>query len=132
MNLPGRWVDRVQERKPVDSIILDMDSTVSETYGNQEGSAYNGYFEWRLLPSAVLLQPIRRRGACLLRHGNVHSADDCRPYWSRWSRGIGASVSTDSSEAMRPSPIRGSMNTWKRKTTCTQSAARQRRASSPD
>ncbi|MCH7751427.1 MAG: hypothetical protein IH898_04660 [Planctomycetes bacterium] len=26
-------------------MILDLDSSVSETYGQQEGSAYNGHFE---------------------------------------------------------------------------------------
>jgi hypothetical protein len=41
-NLPGVWVDRVHQRKPPKTIILDMDSSVSPTYGNQEGSAYNG------------------------------------------------------------------------------------------
>ena len=31
-------------RKRTREIILDMDSSVSETYGTQEGSAYNGHF----------------------------------------------------------------------------------------
>jgi hypothetical protein len=31
----------VQQRKPVRDLILDMDSSVSETYGEQEGAAYN-------------------------------------------------------------------------------------------
>ena len=44
MNLPGVWVDKVHHRKRIKKIILDMDSSVSPTYGNQEGSAYNGYF----------------------------------------------------------------------------------------
>jgi hypothetical protein len=41
-NLPGIWVNKVQERKLLKAIILDMDSSVSPTYGNQEGSAYIG------------------------------------------------------------------------------------------
>jgi len=45
MKLQGMWVDKVHERKAPKTIILDMDSSVSPTYGNQEGSAYNGYFE---------------------------------------------------------------------------------------
>ena len=45
MDLPGMWVDRVRERRALDKLILDMDSSVSETYGRQEGSAYNGHFE---------------------------------------------------------------------------------------
>jgi hypothetical protein len=44
MNLPGVWVDNVHQRKQIKKIILDMDSSVSPTYGNQEGSAYNGHF----------------------------------------------------------------------------------------
>src|SRR5829696_7382737 len=42
--LSGRWIDRVHARRPVRGIVLDMDSSVSPTYGEQEGSAYNGHF----------------------------------------------------------------------------------------
>ena len=45
MNLSGIWVDRVVQREPLKQIILDMDSSVSPTYGHQEGTAYNGYFQ---------------------------------------------------------------------------------------
>ncbi len=45
MNLPGMWIDRLRERKSVTRAILDMDSSVSETHGQQEGSAYNSHFE---------------------------------------------------------------------------------------
>ncbi|MHC4331176.1 MAG: transposase, partial [Planctomycetota bacterium] len=45
MNLVSEWVDRVHQRKSLKQIILDMDSSVSPTYGNQEGTAYNGYFQ---------------------------------------------------------------------------------------
>ncbi len=53
-NLSGQWVDKVRQRKPLKQIILDMDSSVSPTYGNQEGTAYNGYFSMHLLSPAVL------------------------------------------------------------------------------
>ena len=39
MELSGKWIDRVRERKPVRELILDLDSSVSETYGSQEGSS---------------------------------------------------------------------------------------------
>src|SRR4029077_17423938 len=42
--LPGQWIDKVQQRKPPRIIALDMDSSESPTYGEQEGSAYNGHF----------------------------------------------------------------------------------------
>jgi hypothetical protein len=44
MNLSGRWIDEVHKRKPLKELILDMDSSVSETYGDQQGTAYNGHF----------------------------------------------------------------------------------------
>ena len=44
IDLSGQWIDGVHEKKPIQQIILDMDSSVSETYGDQEGSLYNGYF----------------------------------------------------------------------------------------
>ena len=44
MHLVGEWVNRVHQLRSLKHIILDMDSSVSPTYGNQEGSAYNGFF----------------------------------------------------------------------------------------
>ncbi len=45
MNLSGTWIDSVHECSSLDKLILDLDSSVSETHGEQQGSAYNGYFE---------------------------------------------------------------------------------------
>jgi len=42
--LSGIWIDQVHEQKPPKIIVLDMDSPVSQTYGDQEGVAYNGHF----------------------------------------------------------------------------------------
>ena len=39
MSLPGKWIDRVRQRRSLDELVLDLDSSVSETYGRQEGSA---------------------------------------------------------------------------------------------
>ena len=43
-DLSGLWIDRVHDRRAPVKIILDMDSSVSPTYGDQEGTAYNGHF----------------------------------------------------------------------------------------
>ncbi len=45
LDLSGRWIDAIHQRKPIREIVLDLDSSVSQTYGEQEGSAYNGHFE---------------------------------------------------------------------------------------
>ena len=42
IDLAGKWVDRVQERKPIGKLILDLDSSVSETSGAQEGRPTTG------------------------------------------------------------------------------------------
>src|SRR3954465_6342400 len=81
-DLSGHWIDRVHARRPVKGIVLDMDSSVSPTYGEQEGTAYNGHFgcQWalrlHLLPSSIRVQPVRRPGTvrlapwqCPLRRG---------------------------------------------------------------
>ena len=44
VDLSGRCIDAVHARRPVTVIVLDMDSSVSPTYGEQEGTAYNGHF----------------------------------------------------------------------------------------
>jgi hypothetical protein len=36
-NLSGTWIDRVHARRPPDGIILDIDSSESPTWGEQEG-----------------------------------------------------------------------------------------------
>lgn len=77
-NLPGMWVDRVKERKTLKTIILDMDSSVSPTYGNQEGSAYNGYFECTCYHPLFCFNQFGDLERAKLRNGNVHSADDWR------------------------------------------------------
>ena len=40
----GAWIDRVHRRRPPDGIILDLDSSESPTFGQQEGSTWNGHF----------------------------------------------------------------------------------------
>jgi len=44
MKLSGNWIDRLWEHRTMRELIFDMDSSVSETYGEQEGTAYNGHF----------------------------------------------------------------------------------------
>ena len=41
-DLSGAWIDRVHDRD-AELVVLDMDSSVSPTHGEQEGTAYNGH-----------------------------------------------------------------------------------------
>ena len=77
-DLSGLWIDRVHEVKPIREIILDLDSSVSETYGEQEGSAYNGHFGCTCYHPLFCFNQFGDLERCLLRNGNVASADDWR------------------------------------------------------
>ena len=78
MELPGKWVDQVGRRKPLKRLVLDMDSSVSPTHGDQEGTAYNGHFECTCYHPLFLFNQHGDLERVLLRNGNVHSADDWR------------------------------------------------------
>jgi len=78
MDLSGKWIEQVQQRRPLDRIILDLDSSVSETHGGQEGSAYNGYFECTCYHPLFCFNQDGDLERALLRNGNVSSADDWR------------------------------------------------------
>jgi hypothetical protein len=43
-DLPGQWIDLVHGRRPPRGIVLDMDSSVSPTHGEQEMSVWNGHY----------------------------------------------------------------------------------------
>jgi len=76
MGLAGRWVDSIRERKPMKKLILDMDSSVSPTHGDQEGSAYNGHFGCDCYHPLFVFNQDGDVERALLRKGNVASADD--------------------------------------------------------
>jgi len=77
-DLSGQWIDTLLQRKAGDQIILDMDSSVSETHGHQEGSAYDGHFECTCYHPLFCFNQDGDLERALLRNGNVHSADDWR------------------------------------------------------
>ena len=78
MNMPGQWVDLIQQRRPVRKLILDMDSSVSPTYGQQEGTAYNGHFGCECYHPLFIFNQDGDVEYARLRPGNVASADDWR------------------------------------------------------
>jgi hypothetical protein len=77
-DLPGRWIDKVHQRRPPKTIVLDMDSSESPTYGEQEGSAYNGHFGCTCYHPLFVFNQLGDVERCALRPGNVHSADSWR------------------------------------------------------
>ena len=79
LNLSGRWIDTVQQRRPLKELILDLDSSVSETYGKQQGTAYNGHFECLCYHPLFLFNQFGDLERVLLRRGNKASAK----YWRR-------------------------------------------------
>ena len=75
-DLNGQWIDRFHDRTGLKYIVLDMDSSVSPTHGEQEGTAWNGHFDCTCYHPLFLFKQIGMLERCALRHGNVHSADN--------------------------------------------------------
>ena len=77
-DLSGAWIDRVHGRPSQTAIVLDMDSSFSETHGTQEGSAYNGHFGCTCYHPRFVFNQFGDLERCGLRPGNTHSAADWR------------------------------------------------------
>ena len=75
------WSYLLTRQPKQQELVLDMDSSVSPTHGNQEGSSYNGHFECTCyLSPPVLLQPRWRCGACTL--GQPHRGVQREPIFA--------------------------------------------------
>ncbi len=70
-----KWIEKVDTVREVKEIVLDLDSSESPVYGNQEGSAYNGYFGTSCYHPLFCFNQYRDALKAKLRPGNVHSAD---------------------------------------------------------
>ena len=75
LDLSGQWIDRVHSRRPARGIVLDMDSSVSPTHGEQEMSVWNGHYACTCYHPLFVFNQFGDLERCALRPGNVHSAD---------------------------------------------------------
>ena len=73
-NLSGQWIDLVHSRRPPRGIVLDMDSSVSPTHGEQEMSLWNGHYPCTCYHPLFVFNQFGDLERCVLRPGNVHSA----------------------------------------------------------
>src|ERR1700737_87472 len=71
-DLPGQWIDAVHQRRQPRVVVLDMDSSESPTYGEQEGSPYNGHFGCTCYHPLFVFNQLGDLERCALRPGNVH------------------------------------------------------------
>jgi hypothetical protein len=79
MDLSGQWIDCAHHHRKLTRIVLDMDSSVSETYGRQQGSAYNGHFGCTCYHPLFVFNQFGDLERVMLRRGNQHSAK----FWRR-------------------------------------------------
>ena len=79
MDLSGEWIDKAHRCKALKQLILDLDSSVSQTYGKQEGTAYNGHFECTCYHPLFLFNQFGDLERAMLRRGNHASAK----FWRR-------------------------------------------------
>ena len=110
----GAWIDKVHDRRPPKMIILDMDSSVSPTHGEQEGTAYNGHFGCTCYHPLFLFNQFGDLERCSLRPGNVHRSLSV----------IGNGTCAATSEGTPPLPHRTSTSSWKVRVFSTRSGCR--------
>ena len=79
MDLSGRWIDNAHRHRKLTKLVLDMDSSVSETYGQQQGTAYNGHFRCTCYHPLFVFNQFGDLERVMLRRGNHHSAK----FWRR-------------------------------------------------
>ncbi len=72
-DLSGAWIGRAPGGSK--TIILDIDSSVSPTHGEQEESSYNGHFGCTCYHPLFVFNQFGDLERCTLRPGHVHSAD---------------------------------------------------------
>jgi hypothetical protein len=75
VDLSGQWIDQVHGRRPPRGVVLDMDSSVSPTHGDQELSVWNGHYACTCYHPLFVFNHFGDLERCALRPGNVHSAD---------------------------------------------------------
>jgi len=80
--LNSAWVSKAVSLSLAKKVILDIDSSESPVHGNQEGSAYNGFFESTCYHPLFCFNNFGDCEGAVLRPGNVHSADGWRKFLS--------------------------------------------------
>jgi Transposase DDE domain group 1 len=68
-DLSGQWIDRVHARRPPRGVVLDMDSSVSPTHGEQEMSVWNGHYECTCYHPLFVFNQFGDLEQCTLRPG---------------------------------------------------------------
>ena len=123
-DLLGIWIDQVNERKPPKIIVLDMDSSVSPTYGDQEGTAYNGHFGCTCYHPLFVFNQFGdlERAPCV--RAMCTAPMNGAMCWTRWSLDTGTRHSGVISVVTPPSPRPRFMSFWKRKASSTPSGFR--------
>ena len=107
-DLSGQWIDRVHERHPPKMIVLDMDSSVSPTHGDQEGSAYNGHFGCSCYHPLFVFNQFGDLERSSLRPGTSTAPTAGATFWNPSLSVTGNGTCAATSEGMRPSPHRTS------------------------
>ena len=81
--LSGAWIDKVHNRYPPKMVILDMDSSVSPTHGDQEGTAYNGHCGCTCYHPLFLFNQFGDLERCAPRPGMCTAPMGGATFWNR-------------------------------------------------
>jgi len=77
-DLSGLWIDRTYERTRFKTFVLDMDSSDSSTFGQQEGSTFNCHFGFTCYHPLFVFNQFGDLERAMLRPGNMHNSKGWR------------------------------------------------------
>ena len=78
MDLTGRRIDRAHPHRKLTKLVLDMDSSVSEPRGQQQGSAYHVHFGCTCSHPLFVFDQLGDPERAMLRRGIPHGARSWR------------------------------------------------------
>jgi hypothetical protein len=86
VDLSGQWIDCAGKHRNREGIVLDIDSSVSPSHGEQENSVWNGHYSLHLLPSVigVSINLVISNAARFDLHSDVEWKDVLRPVVGRY------------------------------------------------
>jgi DDE family transposase len=87
-DLAGQWINKVHQRRPPRIIVLDMDSSENPTYGEQEGSAYNGHFGCTCYTRCSCSTSLATSSGARFDPGTCTALTAGGRCWSRWSPAV--------------------------------------------
>lgn len=101
------FIDKVRLKRNITETIIDLDSTHSDTFGNQEGTNYNAHYQTNGSPPLVAFDGLK--GNFLkaeLRSGNVYTSNSVKSFFKIFIPSLQPATSLHSEPCVETTALR--------------------------